>query len=383
MRERLYLISAYVVFFAVLVRKVAILLYNISIGRPVYMIFFPDDFYYYAKIADNIAKTGISTFDGFTVTNGYHPLWMAVLTLLAKITGGIGEGFFVAVVFLCAVLAVVAFLGMIRLGRALFSDFTFLPWIVLIVSLGQLPVIFSAMEVALALPLIYFLAARFTQYKKRSSSDLMEPALLGLLSSLLILSRLDALLLVGLGVIFWTFWSKEKMDTKLKQLLAFCIGGILLPVYFATNLVYFGSLMTVSATAKQLGNGLFFNIRPLVQIIKGGWALSLTLPIIIVALVLYFLKARKNHSLRGKTAVLSLCLFPFLFYGLFCIRSDWKIILWYYYPLFPALFVSSALLASHIEEKLFKKLIILGQWAAIFGAALIGFFSLWSVFWSN
>ncbi|MEM1278067.1 MAG: hypothetical protein AAGH74_16205, partial [Pseudomonadota bacterium] len=35
------------------------------------------------QIARNIIESGQSTFDGIAVTNGYHLLWMAILTALA------------------------------------------------------------------------------------------------------------------------------------------------------------------------------------------------------------------------------------------------------------------------------------------------------------
>jgi hypothetical protein len=48
----------------------------------------PDDAFYYLKIAQNIATTGKSSFDGLNPTNGYHPGWMAVLVVLAKVIRG-------------------------------------------------------------------------------------------------------------------------------------------------------------------------------------------------------------------------------------------------------------------------------------------------------
>jgi hypothetical protein len=45
----------------------------------------PDDAFYYLQIARNLAATGQSTADGFSPTNGYHPLWMAVNTALALV----------------------------------------------------------------------------------------------------------------------------------------------------------------------------------------------------------------------------------------------------------------------------------------------------------
>lgn len=47
----------------------------------------PDDAFYYLKIAQNIATTGQSSADGFSTTNGYHPLWMLYVSGLARIIG--------------------------------------------------------------------------------------------------------------------------------------------------------------------------------------------------------------------------------------------------------------------------------------------------------
>ncbi len=44
-----------------------------------------DDAFYYLQIARHIAQNGVSTFDGVTRTNGYHPLWMLCCTLLALV----------------------------------------------------------------------------------------------------------------------------------------------------------------------------------------------------------------------------------------------------------------------------------------------------------
>lgn len=42
-----------------------------------------DDGFFYAKIAQNIASLGISTFDGLNETSGYHLLWMGILSIVA------------------------------------------------------------------------------------------------------------------------------------------------------------------------------------------------------------------------------------------------------------------------------------------------------------
>lgn len=39
-----------------------------------------DDAYFYFKIANNVALGKGSTFDGLNYTNGYHPLWLIILS---------------------------------------------------------------------------------------------------------------------------------------------------------------------------------------------------------------------------------------------------------------------------------------------------------------
>ena len=46
----------------------------------------PDDAFYYFEIARNIANGRNVTFDGETLTNGFHPLWVVFLTPLYWIT---------------------------------------------------------------------------------------------------------------------------------------------------------------------------------------------------------------------------------------------------------------------------------------------------------
>ena len=43
-----------------------------------------DDYFYYLEIATRAARGEGFTFDGVTPTNGFHPLWMAILVVLAK-----------------------------------------------------------------------------------------------------------------------------------------------------------------------------------------------------------------------------------------------------------------------------------------------------------
>lgn len=44
----------------------------------------PDDTFYYLAISRNLAANGSSSLDGLHPTNGYHPAWMLVITMLAS-----------------------------------------------------------------------------------------------------------------------------------------------------------------------------------------------------------------------------------------------------------------------------------------------------------
>jgi hypothetical protein len=48
---------------------------------------FADDALYYLIIARNFAQTGVPTFDGVNATNGFHPLWMAMIAAMYRLLG--------------------------------------------------------------------------------------------------------------------------------------------------------------------------------------------------------------------------------------------------------------------------------------------------------
>ena len=63
---------------------VAVFYAPLRFHTSVFAVGLEDDFFYYAKAAHNLAFHGVSTFDGVHPTNGYHPLWMLVLTGLSR-----------------------------------------------------------------------------------------------------------------------------------------------------------------------------------------------------------------------------------------------------------------------------------------------------------
>src|SRR5688500_4736879 len=62
-------------------------MYHLLRGSDRYLMQPMDDFYYYLIPAQNIVEHGLSSFDGSTVTNGYHPLWMMCMVVLVALFG--------------------------------------------------------------------------------------------------------------------------------------------------------------------------------------------------------------------------------------------------------------------------------------------------------
>jgi hypothetical protein len=73
-----------------LIYLLLILIFVALLPTNLMMNFYYDDSFFYIKTANNIAKGLGSTFDGINTTNGYHPLWMLILVLVAKIHPFVG-----------------------------------------------------------------------------------------------------------------------------------------------------------------------------------------------------------------------------------------------------------------------------------------------------
>src|SRR5215471_18900214 len=48
---------------------------------------FQDDAFYYVVTAQHYVSSGVFSFDGVTTTNGFQPLWMAIVVGLLEIVG--------------------------------------------------------------------------------------------------------------------------------------------------------------------------------------------------------------------------------------------------------------------------------------------------------
>ncbi len=288
--------------------------------------FAQDDFYYYLKPAQNLASLHRSTFDGATLTNGYHPLYFALVTGMSEFVRSL-RGVFRALWFVDLLSATSIFL----LARRIFARVTtalLSNGLAIAVTALCVPLICDQMEVTLALPLGFaFLCVGFVPGSELTPR---RAALLGLLGSLTFLARLDAGILVFFFVLGALATREYRNALTMRIALSFAATCAPLPLlYFALNLRYFHTLLPVSGMAKQMRHGHALSML-LPASFNGTSELLLN---VAVASVVLAWALRRHLQAREKVLLFAVLATPFVFYGLEMFVSDWPIWNWYFYDL--------------------------------------------------
>lgn len=218
-----------------------------------------DDSFYYFQIASNLAAGKFSTFDGgITRTNGYHPLWMLLITpfywIFDKETALFGIKAF-EIMLIAAGIALVA--GAAWLAR--------LPWILLFalppLLYGNVS-LFMGMEAAVAL---FMLGLFFLNQCLYAGNPARWKWLLAAMAFALPWVRLEyvALSLATAAALCLIEWSRQKWSSTaswkesvrsisaLPAVASLCgaCAGILL--YFVYNGLVFGGIVPVSGAVKH------------------------------------------------------------------------------------------------------------------------------------
>jgi hypothetical protein len=304
------------------------------------MSFVEDDFYYYLKVAQNVAAGVGSTFNGITRTNGYHPLYLVVLVFLSKFAASV-VGIFRGLWLLWIAAAAATFL----LARKLLERPGIGPFLTnalaLVFLIPCLHIFCQGMEVTLTLPLGLGLLLAFRSHP--ANWTFRRSVGIGLLAALTVLSRLDAVFLVLLLLIFTLIEPEQRRDVSHRQIGGFAIGGgPLLLAYFVFNRFYFHTWMPVSGTAKQLKSIPW----PTLTAIKSGGLNTAFLVVFLAYAAIAFWLVRKKLA-PGERAVLAAAVaFPYLQMGVLSLLSDWPLWGWYYYTLRFALLAGLVLLLA-------------------------------------
>ena len=298
--------------------------------------FIYDDGYYYLTIAANLADTGRSTFDGITSTNGYQPLWLMVLTLLAKLVGTDKHTFFICACLLTyTVVCAAPLLALLQRDKARRDLLLCFGAGLAIVVLQQPMVFIEGLEPVLFAPVAMVLVVLL------ESAETSLAAMLRLSATLAVafLIRLDALALwVAIGVVL-PAWQVFQKEIALKALPAqVCrvtlrLGVLVMPVvagYLLINAWLFGSAVPVSGLAKAIGGARFANWG-VVAAFFSRWATIAMLVAILSVLefVAHCLRLRVGSAFYRSLIVMVIAIAAQAFY--YAAFSAWYLWPWYTY----------------------------------------------------
>jgi hypothetical protein len=340
-----------------------------------FLAFYEDDFFYYLRIAQQIAAGKHSTYDGVHLTNGYHPFWMLVILALTRLFGT-GVAFFYALQSLLVACVLATYLLCARTFVTIAPRAAWLPQLVAAaLATSELMLASGGMEVALAIPLIaalvYYRLCRFTWTPSRSF-------FLGLLGAAVVLARLDAAILVTSMAVFDLLWSRNVPSLqRLRCSAAFLCGAAPVALYLALNELWFHTLMPVSGEAKQMRfhhwpSLMMFSRHtfspPERYFLVFPWLLAT-----IASLIILLCCPQWRGRLRGSIpCLLALLLFPFLFVAALSVLSDWPIWSWYAYPLVASGMGASALLLA-ADSSLAERVVRALRWPALTLLVLVWF----------
>lgn len=305
-------------------------IYHIARRSPAFLGLLEDDYYYYVTIADHLVSAGRLTYDGTTVTNGFHPLWFAVLATLRAVFGRFGSAFYLALtaVFIGSMLLTYELSR--RFARALGASRGASALAPAVYAFSTAQLLTDGMECVLAVPLFLWL---LNEIARPAAVTPRRAAKIGLISSLAILARLDIAVAVALIVIGYAAVVRPTVTAFFSRLLAFCAAGLLVPLYAAANLAFFGSPLPVSALAKRLvveAGISFAYARAAAFGTVYGWTAGLLVALGLVSLVA-LVRRTPGERPHGRFAGGVALVFPFVFFAMNTL-SGWTYFGWYAFP---------------------------------------------------
>jgi hypothetical protein len=311
-----------------------VLLWRFATPGSLYLSYFTDDFFYYAKVASEIVCCQRSSFNGIQDTNGYHPLWLIVVAFDYWIAGG-GKAFFVAITVTIWLLVAFTYLRMRAAQRILLPAAPALVQPAMLVSLTFMAVLArTGMEISIALCFLVVFWERMQRTGLERQTGL-QAIRSGLIASCAILGRIDACLAI-VAYLFLAFLAPAGRRKALVQKMAlFSVG--LSPVfgYAIGNRLLFGTLLPISGIAKNLKTTLLPSSGVLERLAAhDAIGIMFVWPSIAI-MAFYAVRCRGSLLSPGGRVRAAILLHPLLFFTILSFTSDWPLWTWYLYPLVP------------------------------------------------
>lgn len=248
----------------------------------------PDDAFYYFKIADNIIQTGSITFDGFSQTNGFHPLWLLLILPVKYFLNLSPENIVKVILFIQLTLCCISVNLLINSLKNFYKSTTF----ILLFSFFCFKFIgnyVNGLESSL-LFLLYTVLFCYSVDKRFELSDSnANYFVIGIISGFIVLARLDQIFLVSSLVLYTLVSNNKPCSKRIKDTIIFLTGIIIIfAPYLIFNVVYFDSLMPVSGKLKSTFPHISFSLKLLYNCLN-------KVTIIALLSVLWILIAKFNN----------------------------------------------------------------------------------------
>lgn len=227
-----------------------------------------DDAYFYLGVARHLAAGHGSTFNGIEPTNGYHPLWLLLVTALARVTSDRSR----LVLLVQAVSGVVwslTVLELYRIGKALHRQLAtaFAAFAVVATCINAFRLSFNGMESGLVVLTLVSIARSWLVDTGPSGAERRS---LSLKLAVLVLCRLDMVFLVGAIVIVRARRARAGKRLLREVFIEAWPAGVVTIAYLLVNLAIFQTPLPVSAQAKGLG-APFWNAGILATFLHRAW----------------------------------------------------------------------------------------------------------------
>ena len=314
--------------------------YHIGHHSSAYLGLLEDDHFYYTVVADNFYSTGRMTYDGATLTNGFHPLWFGAIVVLRSLTGGIGHEFYTALAAVSLIAMIATYELGVRYARILGASRPLAAAAAALYSLSTAQLLATGMECVLAVPLFMWW---LIEIAKPTAMTTRRAAFLGFLSSLVILARLDLAIAVALALAAHAVFARVPWPQLVSRFAAFCAGGAPLAAYTAANFWFFGTALPVSALAKRLGTAYGFDHWYTINVALNthfGPTVAVVLPFGALAACLIYRRGPDVRSPALISGIIAL-LFAAIFFFINSL-SGWVLFSWYLYPL-PAALIAAVI----------------------------------------
>ena len=273
-----------------------------------------DDALFYLNIAKNISLGNGATFDGSILTNGFHPVYALCLVPIfllfpnsPDLTFHLGLTILSLFNVLTGVFIYMAVRELAGKFAALVATFIWIfnPYVIFISLNG--------VEVSVACFFLSLSAYRFIVMRKKRDFTAKNLLILGALTGLAILSRIDSVFMLGaftLFIFYDTYLNGKRFISALSQSSLFNLAAFtVMAPWFLWNLYHFGTIRQISGvTLPNIAHNMYLmqnNTYLSLSLIKtelfylkiwleniilysGGW------PLILITILIFFLVSGKS-----------------------------------------------------------------------------------------